>query len=91
MSFAIATFQPIGGTEKAGTAPQLFGYRTTDLVATVEGAGYFNAAVPWGPRLGDFIMVDGSGAATPHAGIYNITALSVTAGTMTATKLVRIP
>ena len=91
MSFNVDNFQPVGGTELAGSAPQLFSYSTTDLIAAVETSQYFATAVPWGVRKGDFILVDGSGAATAHAGMYNVTAVTLSPPAITLTKLVRVP
>lgn len=42
MAFARAGLNPIGGQSKKGTAPQLFTYTTTDSVATLNTAAYFN-------------------------------------------------
>ena len=42
MAFARAGWNPIGGQSKKGSAPQLFTYTTTDTVATVNTAAYFN-------------------------------------------------
>ena len=91
MSFALLGFQPIGGTEKALNAPQLFSYRTTDASATVEAANYFASAVAYGIRPGDFILVDGSGAGTPHAGFFSVTTATSTPAACTITKLTAIP
>ena len=42
MAFARAGWNPVGGQSKKGSAPQLFTYTTTDTVATVNTAAYFN-------------------------------------------------
>jgi hypothetical protein len=42
MAFSRTGWNPIGGQSKKGTAPQLFTYTTTDTVATVNTAAYFN-------------------------------------------------
>jgi hypothetical protein len=42
MAFSRTGWNPIGGQSKKGTAPQMFTYKTTDTVATVNTAAYFN-------------------------------------------------
>ena len=42
MAFSRTGWNPIGGQSKKGTAPQLFTSTTTDTVATVNTAAYFN-------------------------------------------------
>ena len=44
MSFLRANFTPIGGQSKGGNggAMSLYGYKTDDAHAVVDGAGYFN-------------------------------------------------
>ena len=44
MAFSRDGFNPIGGQSKAGSAPQMFSYTTTDTIATVNTEGYFNDA-----------------------------------------------
>lgn len=43
MAFDATNFQTVGGQTKAGNAPQVFSYQTTDSAATVDTSGYFNA------------------------------------------------
>lgn len=62
MSFDIAYFNPIGGNSRRGKAPQMFSYATLDTHATVDGAGYFNAASAYAGaynmlEIGDIIYV----------------------------------
>jgi hypothetical protein len=47
MAFEIANFAPIGGQSKRGKASQHWSYWTTEAHATVDGSGYFNAAVAY--------------------------------------------
>ena len=73
MPFALTTWSDIGGLSRKGSAPQVFSYTTTDLASAVLAAGYFNTVQPF-LAVGDFIMVNGLGSATPHAGNYLVTA-----------------
>lgn len=84
MAFNLANLNPIGGqskrTETIATdmgrgGPQMWAYITQDALATVDGAGYFNAAVAYAGayhllEIGDFIFVTVlSGATYSAAGI----------------------
>ena len=44
MAFSIDGLNPIGGNSRAGTAPAMWTYTTTDNTATMNTAGYFNTA-----------------------------------------------
>jgi len=48
MAFTIANFSPVGAISRQGKAPAIFSYGTLDTHATVDGSGYFNAAVAYG-------------------------------------------
>jgi hypothetical protein len=54
MPFVADNFQPIGGQSKAGNAPQLWSYTTTDATTVVDDSGYFNA-VAGILKVGDLI------------------------------------
>jgi len=54
MAFNSTNFQPIGGQSKAGNAPQIWSYTTTDSAATVDTSGYFNAVASL-VKVGDVI------------------------------------
>lgn len=43
MPFVADNFVTVGGQMKAGNAPQIFSYQTTDAAAAVDSSGYFNA------------------------------------------------
>lgn len=70
MAFDKAGLMLIGGS-KAGNAPQLWTYKTTDTIATVNTAGYFdngsttNTGVRTLFNVGDIIMVYGDTGGTP--------------------------
>jgi len=62
MAFLIANFTPVGGVSRQGKAPAVFSYATLDTHATVDGSGYFNAAVAYAGvynmlEIGDIIDV----------------------------------
>lgn len=54
MAFNSTNFQPIGGQAKAGNAPQIWSYTTTDAAATVDTSGYFNTVASL-VKVGDII------------------------------------
>ena len=74
MAFARAGWNPIGGQSKKGSAPQLFTYTTTDTVATVNTAAYFND-VSEDVSVGDVIIsvtsTGGTLASSIHTGVSN--------------------
>jgi len=56
MAYSSTNLQPIGGQAKAGNAPQIWSYTTTDAHGTVDGSGYFNSAASV-LKVGDLILV----------------------------------
>jgi len=44
MAYAASGLNSAGGQSKAGTAPQMWTYTTTDAIADVNTSGYFNGA-----------------------------------------------
>ena len=71
MAFARAGWNPIGGQSKKGTAPQLFTYTTTDTVATVNTAAYFND-VSKDVSVGDVIISVTSTGGTLASSIHTV-------------------
>jgi len=71
MAFARAGWNPIGGQSKKGTAPQLFTYTTTDAVATVNTAAYFND-VSDDVSVGDVIISVTSTGGTLASSIHTV-------------------
>lgn len=66
MAFARAGWNPIGGMSKRGSAPQMWSYTSTDAIATVNTAGYFNSVADE-VKVGDLIYVHDS--STPTASL----------------------
>lgn len=66
MAYSVTGLQPIGGQSKAGNAPQMWSYTSTDAIATVNTSGYFNSAADL-LKVGDLIYVHDS--ATPTASL----------------------
>ena len=88
MAFARAGWNPIGGQSKKGTAPQLFTYTTTDTVATLNTAAYFND-VSDDVSVGDIIISVTSTGGTLASSIHTVAsnasgAVDVTDGTTIA-------
>ena len=71
MAFARAGWNPIGGQSKKGTAPQLFTYTTTDTVAPVNTAAYFND-VSKDVSVGDVIISVTSTGGTLASSIHTV-------------------
>jgi hypothetical protein len=67
MAFSTTGFQPIGGQSKAGNAPQVWSYTTTDTAATVDSSGYFNTVNSL-LKVGDIIwrVTTSSGAVSTY-------------------------
>lgn len=63
MAYSVTGLQPIGGQSKAGQAPQLWSYTTTDAIATVNTSGYFNGAAGV-LKVGDLVYVFDSNTPT---------------------------
>jgi len=63
MAYSVTGLQPIGGQSKAGSAPQMWSYTTTDAIATVNTAGYFNDASDV-LKVGDLMYVYDSNTPT---------------------------
>lgn len=57
MAFAKANIYPVGGNPKAGKAPTLWMYYTTDLGPVVDGAGYFDNGATTNTGMRDLMKV----------------------------------
>ncbi|TWW10160.1 hypothetical protein E3A20_07620 [Planctomyces bekefii] len=76
MAFSSTGFQPIGGQSKAGNAPQVWSYTTTDAAATVDTSGYFNSVASL-VKVGDIIWrVTTSSGAVSTAGQHVVMTVS---------------
>ena len=71
MAFARAGWNPIGGQSKKGTAPQLFTYTTSDSVADLNTAAYFND-VSQDVSVGDVIISVTSTSGTLASSIHTV-------------------
>jgi hypothetical protein len=65
MAFDKTGLQPIGGQAKAGNAPQMWSYTSTDAIADVNTEGYFNDASDV-LKVGDLIYVFDSNTPTAN-------------------------
>ena len=65
MAYAQSGLQPIGGQSKAGNAPQMWSYTSTDAIADVNTEGYFNEASDV-LKVGDLIYVFDSNTPTAN-------------------------
>lgn len=63
MAFSIDGLNPIGGNSRAGTVPAIWTYKSTDAIATVNTAAYFNTASDL-LKVGDIIFVYDSNTPT---------------------------
>ncbi|NDB57819.1 hypothetical protein EB001_05180 [bacterium] len=76
MAFSSTGLQPIGGQSKAGNAPQMWSYTTTDAAATVDTSGYFNSVASL-LKVGDLIYrVTTSSGAVSTAGLHIVMTIS---------------
>ena len=55
MAYSSTGLQPIGGQAKAGNAPQVWSYTSTDAKTAIDAAGYFNDASDL-LKVGDLII-----------------------------------
>jgi hypothetical protein len=63
MAYKQNNLQPIGGSSKAGNAPQMWSYQTEDAKTVVDTEGYFNDASSL-LKKGDLIYVYASTGGT---------------------------
>lgn len=76
MAFDAAGLNAAGGQSKAGNAPQLWTYTTTDSAATVDTSGYFNAIASI-LKVGDIIFrVTTSSGSVSTAGMHVVMSVS---------------
>jgi hypothetical protein len=82
MAFNTEGLNLVSGS-KRGKAPQIFAYRTNDLVTAVDGAGYFdngnttNTGMRNSMNVGDLVYVHANAAGTtPTFGLLIVTANS---------------
>lgn len=72
MTFSTTGFSAIGSS-KAGNAPSLYSYRTTDAIADVNTSGYFNS-ISSILKAGDFILcVTSTGTTAVASMVYVLT------------------
>ena len=76
MAFDSAGFNAAGAQSKAGNAPQMWTYTTTDAAATVDTSGYFNSVSSL-LKVGDLIWrVTTSSSAVSTAGWHVVMSVS---------------
>jgi hypothetical protein len=80
MPFSLTGLAPIGNTSNPLAAPTLWSYRSTDTMAVISAANYFNGAAGM-LRAGDHIFLHADTGGTPR---YNMAVVaSVSAGVVT--------
>lgn len=76
MAFSATGFNAIGGQSKAGNAPQIWSYTTTDTAATIDTSGYFNSVASL-LKVGDLIYrLTTSSSAVSTAGLHIVMTVS---------------
>jgi hypothetical protein len=66
----------VASASKAGNAPQIWTYKTTDLITAVDGSGYFNSASSL-LKVGDLMYVHANSAGTtPTFGFVIVTSIT---------------
>ena len=64
MAYSVTGLQPIGGQSKAGNAPQIWSYASTDAQTVIRASGYFNSASDL-LKVNDVIMCASATRGTP--------------------------
>lgn len=77
MAYSATGLNAAGGQSKAGNAPQMWTYTTTDTIADVNTAGYFNSAASL-LKVSDIIFCYTSSGGTPVMSIVWVNANSGT-------------
>lgn len=82
-------FTDLYGIHIDAVGPSLFGYKTADTPATVNGATYFNNATlaNSGIKAGDIIFAQVDTGGTPTTAVIRVSAVDAAAGTVTAGDL----
>ena len=90
MAFSSTGFNAVGGQSKAGNAPAIYTYASTDAQSVIRASGYFNSVASI-LKVGDIIFCYTSSGGTPAMSIVWVnsntgTVVDVTDGlTVTAT------
>jgi len=75
MAYSAEGLNLVGGS-KAGNSPQMWTYKTADLITAVDGSGYFNSAASV-LKVGDLMYVHANSAGTtPTYGFVIVTSNS---------------
>lgn len=77
MAYSATGLNSAGAQSKAGNAPQMWTYSTTDAIGDVNTAGYFNSAASLF-KVGDIIFCHTSTGGTPAMSIVWVNANSGT-------------
>lgn len=64
MAFSSAGFNTVGGQSKAGNAPAIYTYSSTDAQSVIRASGYFNAVASI-LKVGDLIFCYSATGGTP--------------------------
>jgi hypothetical protein len=75
----------VASASKAGNAPQIWTYKTTDLITAVDGSGYFNSASAL-LKVGDLMYVHANSAGTTPTFGFVIVTGNTTAGVVDVTN-----
>ena len=69
----------VGGGSKAGNAPQMWSYKSTDTPAVIDSAGYFDNGTTTNTgmrdlmKVGDLIYIHGTSGGTAVFGLHVVT------------------
>jgi hypothetical protein len=64
MAFSSTGLNPIGGQSKAGNAPQIWTYTSTDAQSVIRASGYFNSVAAL-VKVNDIIFCISASGGTP--------------------------
>ena len=79
MALNLENLSLVGGGSKAGNAPQMWSYKSTDTPAVIDSAGYFDngATTNTGMRdlmkVGDLMFIHGTSGGTAVYGLHIVT------------------
>ena len=80
MALNLENLSLIGGGSKAGNAPQMWSYVSTDTPAVIDSAGYFDNGTTTNTgmrdlmKVGDLIYIHGTSGGTAVYGLHIVTA-----------------
>ena len=79
MALNLENLSVVGGGSKAGNAPQMWSYKSTDTPAVIDSAGYFDNGTTTNTglrdlfKVGDLMYIHGTSGGTAVYGLHIVT------------------